>query len=368
MTPSPILRGTLLAALAALAFGAATPFIKRFGEGLGPFSTACLLYTGAALASLGRGTTESPLRARHLPRVVLVALLGALIAPALFAWGLQRADAASAALLLNFEAIFTVALAWAFYREPLGRRVLVAAALMLAGGLVLAVMPGGLPGQGAVGLAAVAGATLAWATDNTVTRPLAELDPRQVVRAKAAIGAILSLLATLLAGEPRPTLTGAGALLLIGATGYGLSLQLYLRAQRVLGAARTGSVFALAPFVGAVVAPLLVGSEDLARLAVAGGFFLAGVWLHATEVHNHPHTHPAQEHEHPHQHDDGHHGHPHDPPCLGEHSHVHQHAPVEHGHAHGGDSHHTHEHNLISRTLLPPPPLHAARHEASLSR
>jgi hypothetical protein len=38
------------------------------------------------------------------------------------------------------------------------------------------------------------------------------------------------------------------SLFLIGATGYCLSLRFYLLAQRALGAARTGSVFAKAPF------------------------------------------------------------------------------------------------------------------------
>jgi len=43
MSLNPIALGTLLAALAALAFGVTTPFIQRFGTGLGPFTTAALL-------------------------------------------------------------------------------------------------------------------------------------------------------------------------------------------------------------------------------------------------------------------------------------------------------------------------------------
>ena len=39
----------------------------------------------------------------------------------------------------------------------------------------------------------------------------------------------------------------AVGLLVIGATGYGLSLRFYLLAQRAFGAARTGFVFAFAP-------------------------------------------------------------------------------------------------------------------------
>ena len=51
MAGNPIVLGTMLAALAALAFGATTPFIQRLGAGVGPFTTAALLYLGAAIGA-----------------------------------------------------------------------------------------------------------------------------------------------------------------------------------------------------------------------------------------------------------------------------------------------------------------------------
>lgn len=45
----PVLRGGLIALLAALLFGISTPLVQRFGQGIGSFSTASLLYAGAAL-------------------------------------------------------------------------------------------------------------------------------------------------------------------------------------------------------------------------------------------------------------------------------------------------------------------------------
>lgn len=58
----------------------------------------------------------------------------------------------------------------------------------------------------------------------------------------------------LVLGELLPSMAAALALFAIGANGYSLSLRLYLLAQRAFGAARTGSVFAFAPFIGAVFA------------------------------------------------------------------------------------------------------------------
>src|SRR5439155_13663594 len=128
------------------------------------------------------------------------------------------------------------------------------------------------------------------------------------------------------------------------ATGYGLSLRLYLRAQRQLGAARTGSIFAAAPFVGAAVALALGERSATIETAIAGCLLAAGVALHVTEQHHHLHAHDALEHEHAHRHDDGHHDHHHDAPVVGEHSHPHRHEPVTHDHDHAPDVHHDHRH------------------------
>ena len=48
----------------------------------------------------------------------------------------------------------------------------------------------------------------------------------------------------------------------IGATGYGLSLRLYLLVLRAFGAACTGSVFAFAPVIGALLA-IALGDRSL---------------------------------------------------------------------------------------------------------
>ena len=90
------------------------------------------------------------------------------------------------------------------------------------------------------------------------------------------------------------------AVLAVGATGYGLSLRFYLLAQRAFGAARTGSVFAFAPFIGAAAA-FGFGERSSGWLMLLGGtLMLVGVALHLAESHGHEHTHEMLEHEQPH--------------------------------------------------------------------
>jgi drug/metabolite transporter (DMT)-like permease len=345
--------GTALAVLAAALFGITTPVIRRVGSDADPFSTAMLLYAGATLATLprsGAGGREATVRGANLPRLAAVALLGGALAPALFAWGLQRTTGTMASLLLNFEAIFTALLAWRFYGEALGGRVVAAVGLMTAGGVLLGLAghdAAGAPADAAPwGAVAVVAATLAWALDNALTRPLADLDPVQVVRFKGGLGAAASLAAFAAFGRAMPAWPHAFALLACGATGYGVSLRLYLLAQRRIGAARTGSLFALAPFVGAAVAWALGERGHDAPTLAAGALFGLAVVLHVTEhhEHEHAHTHARLSHEHGHSHDDGHHDHAHEGGVVGPHSHAHTHDETTHEHPHGPDTHHGHPH------------------------
>ncbi|HEV8551647.1 MAG TPA: EamA family transporter [Polyangiaceae bacterium] len=339
--------GTLFAIAAGVAFGVTAPLTQRFGRGLGPFATAGLLYLGAALPSTfgRRRGTEAAVRVAHLPRLGVAALAGAFVAPVCLSYGLQRAAGTAASLMLNLEGVFTLLLAVWLLREHAGKRVVAGIIAMLAGGFVLVL--GSEPSKAGswLGLVAVALATLGWAFDNVTLRPLADLDPASVVFLKSSAGVLLSFGASLAFREAAPKPAAAAALVACGATGYGLSLRLYLLAQRRIGAGRTGSLFALAPFAGALVAWAL-GQGTLGPTTLAAALlFVLGAYLHATEQHSHRHTHVVVEHEHAHRHDDGHHEHVHDPPVAGEHSHPHRHEPVTHEHPHAPDLHHAHRHS-----------------------
>jgi drug/metabolite transporter (DMT)-like permease len=287
----PALKGGLLALLAALLFGVSTPLVQRWGVGLGAFTTAALLYGGAALVGITLrrpADQEARLHRADLPRLLWMSGFGAVLGPVALAWGLQHTTGTGASLMLTLEAVFTAVLAGWLYGEALGRRVWGAVLLLLAGGVAL-VLEQGLQGQ--------AGHASVW-----------------------------GLLAVL-----------------VGAAGYGLSLRFYLLAQRSFGAARTGSVYAFAPFVGAALAWILGDRSGGWGLMLSSVLMVAGIALHLMEKHTHWHDHEAVTHEHAHTHDDGHHLHPHDPLPSGAHSHLHRHEPMRHTHAHVPDAHHTHK-------------------------
>ena len=136
----PALRGGLIALMAAVLFGVSTPLVQRFGVGIGSFSTAALLYAGAALAgALLLRPLEQEARVQRIDarRLVLMAFFGAVAGPVALAWGLQRTSGTSATLMLTLEAVFTAVLALLWYHETLDRHVTLAVTLLTLGGTAL---------------------------------------------------------------------------------------------------------------------------------------------------------------------------------------------------------------------------------------
>lgn len=344
----PTLWGVLLALASAIAFGLTIPVLGWAGTGVGSFTTAALLYLGACVAALGQKVfvreAGAPLTRAAAPALLVMAVAGAAVAPTLLAWGLRLIGPVTGGLLLNLEAVWTVVLARLVFGEFLGRRVGLALLLMVVAGTLLATRARGGVELNPVGVVAVVGATIAWAIDNTASRRLAERRPLSVVAAKGALGAMVTVFLGFVFQEHPPEPWQAAVLALAGATGYGASLRLYLLAQRRIGAARTASVFALAPFVGAALGLAVDPAQANWAVGVAAVLFGAGVLLHISERHLHHHRHEPVEHDHAHRHDDGHHSHQHSSPIVGEHSHAHHHEQLDHAHEHGPDVHHGHTH------------------------
>jgi drug/metabolite transporter (DMT)-like permease len=343
----PAFAGGLIALLAAVLFGVSTPLVQRLGAGVGSFYTASLLYAGAALigALLRRPMSrEARVRRGDVSRLLLMALFGAGIGPAALAWGLQHTSGTSASLMLTLEAVFTAALARLWYHEGLNRRATFALCLLTLGGIVLVLDRAQAGEVQVIGLLAVLAATAAWGVDNTLSRAVSARDPGQVVMIKGTIGAAATAMLAFAFREPLPSPGPAFGLLMVGATGYGLSLRFYLLAQRSFGTARTASVFAFAPFVGALLAVILGERAGSVWMLAGAVLMIMGILIHLAETHSHAHEHDAMEHEHAHSHDDDHHEHFHDPMPVGPHSHRHQHLPRRHSHPHMPDEHHVHRH------------------------
>jgi drug/metabolite transporter (DMT)-like permease len=344
--------GSAYALAAAALFGLSTPFAKLIGASLDAFLLAGLLYLGSGIGlaafaivrrAAGVAQHEAPLASRDMPWMAAVVLFGGILGPVFLMLGLQLTSGAAASLLLNLEGLATMAIAWIVFRESVDRRLFAGAMAILLGAVVLSW------DFSAVALSwgalLVVGACLCWGIDNNLTRKLSSADPVQISMVKGLAAGATNVTLGLVAGAQLPAPSQMLAAAGLGLVGYGISLALFVRALRELGAARTGAYFSTAPFIGALIAIPLFQEPLTIVLVVAAILMGAGVWLHLTESHDHWHEHEELTHEHAHVHDEHHqHAHAASDPVGEPHTHAHTHHALRHKHPHYPDLHHRHGH------------------------
>lgn len=345
-------KAPLIALAAAALFGISTPLAKLLLGDVSPWLLAGLLYLGSGLGLSvlifmrklsGAAIGEAGLTRADLPWLAGTVFFGGMLGPILLLFGLNLTDAASASLLLNLEAVFTLLLAWIVFREHVDIRLFIGAVAIVAGALLLS-WQGDL-GSISWGAILIALACLAWGIDNNLTRKISAADPYVLAAIKGVAAGSVNTVLAFAAGAHWPEAVNLASAMSLGFVSYGLGLVLFIVALRHLGTARTGAYYGTAPFIGAIAAALILGSPLTGTILAAGLLMALGAWLHLSERHVHDHSHAEIEHVHRHSHD-AHHQHEHsadDPP--GEpHSHLHRHAPLKHSHPHWPDLHHRHTH------------------------
>jgi drug/metabolite transporter (DMT)-like permease len=343
--------GVPLALGSAVLFGASAPLSKLLIGTVDPWLLAGILYLGAGIGltifhiargAIGLPRIEAPLRGGDVPWLLAVILFGGLLGPVLLMFGLSLTTASSGSLLLNLEGLATMAIAWLVFRENVDRRLLLGALAILAGAVLMTWSGAAISVD--AGAALIAGACLAWGIDNNLTRKLSSADPVQIAMIKGLVAGTANIALAMATGAALPpgsvVLSGA----VLGFFGIGVSLVMFMLALRHLGTARTGAYYSLAPFIGAVLALVLLHDPVTPSLVLAAGLMGFGLWMHLSERHGHEHVHEALEHEHLHVHDE-HHQHQHDGPITEPHSHWHRHEPIQHSHIHYPDLHHRHRHS-----------------------
>lgn len=221
-----------------------------------------MLYLGAgigmAIVKLGKKSPVSSLRSWNRsdrPYIVLMIVLD-VAAPIFLLWGLTLTTAANASLLNNFEIVATTLIAALFFKEHIGKKTLIAIVVIVLSSALLSLEDASALvfsiGSGLVLLAAAA-----WGLENNCTRKLSHGNPADVVILKGFGSGLTSLiLAVALGYANAPLLSWLGGLAL-GFVAYGLSILLYVSAQRHLGAAKTSAYYAIAPFIGAALSFVL---------------------------------------------------------------------------------------------------------------
>lgn len=262
-----------------LMWGLNWPLMKLSLRELGPLHFRALTMALGALCLLLffrlQGLRTVPRGAGEWRQVVWLGLPNMLGWHALSIYGLTQLPAGRAAVLGFTMPVWTVALGVLFYRQRLTRRLLVAAAAVLAGiALLLWNELAQLAGQPA-GIAWMQGAALCWALGTVwMRRATLTLPAETLVVWMMALSALV-MAALALALEPAPGWRFSTAvwwsLVWAVLVNYGASQVIWFRLARALPPATSAMSVMAVPLIGTLSAPLIVGEwpqwQDLAAMA-----------------------------------------------------------------------------------------------------
>jgi len=271
---------------ATILFGTATPLLKILVDGMAPLFLIALLALGSGTGVLSWRMMNGPRLPAILPRAgkrerYLLAgtvVVGGFVAPVTQCFALTITPAATAALLLNFEIVATVLLAFWVFHEPADKMIGLALLLIFAGSIIL-----GWNGEGALGISLGAlGIILSgffWGVDNNCMAHITAYPPELIGMYKVIFGGSIAAVLVIVLGEPIPAANLILLALLTGFFSFGFGLILFIVALRDMGAARAGAIYAAAPFIGCIVS-LFIFSDPLGnQFWLAVPLFAAGALI-----------------------------------------------------------------------------------------
>ena len=284
-------KSIIFAIFAAALYAISTPVSKLLLQNVPPTMVAAFLYLGAGVGMglmmlmrnrFRKGVKEERLTRTDIPYAAAMVALD-IVAPILMMYGLRINSAANTALLNNFEIVATALIALLFFREKVGKRLWMAIALVTVASILLS-----LEGSSATdalrfskGSLLVLGATVCWGLENNCTRRIADKDPTEIVTVKGFGSGLGALSIAVSLGEAFPMWRHLVILLMLGFVAYGLSIFFYTHAQRGIGAAKTSTYYALAPFIGAFLSVIIL-SEPIGWIIIVATIVMAvGCWLAA---------------------------------------------------------------------------------------
>ena len=332
------LQPIFFAVLAAVFYAVNVPFSKHLLQDVPPTFMASFLYFGAGIGvgimylfHWSNEQKEERLTKDNLPYTIGMVVLD-IFAPIFLMLGVSIGSSANASLLGNFEIVATTLIALLIFKETVSKRLWIAILFITISSIILS-----FEGSGSfhfsLGSLFVLLATICWGMENNCTRKISEKSTYQIVTIKGLCCGLGSFVVASVVGESLPSVKYIILAMLLGFVAYGLSIFLYIRAQRDLGAAKTSAYYAVAPFIGTFLA-FVINGEQLSVAYLVGLFFMIiGTLFVVADTlvknHSHLHTHLIT-----HTHDGS------------THTHVIMH---KHGHEHfcSSDIHRHHHHNLL---------------------
>lgn len=278
------------AILAAVLYAINSPFSKLLLKKIPSTMMAALLYLGAGIGLVIIGslqkrflskTQELPLTKKELPYTIGMVLLD-IAAPIFLMIGLTMTTAANASLLNNFEIVATSIIALGIYKEKISGRLWFAIVLVTISSMILSIQDVS-SFSFSIGSLFVLVACICWGFENNCTRNLSSKDPLQIVIIKGFFSGLGSLIIALILGERITNILYIAFALILGFVAYGLSIFFYIYAQRELGAAKTSTYYAIAPFIGSFLSLIIFREKPTISFIIALAIMVIGTYFASTD-------------------------------------------------------------------------------------
>jgi drug/metabolite transporter (DMT)-like permease len=271
--------------LAAALYAISMPLSKILLRNVSPMMMAAFLYLGAGVGMLllgllrsqtSVGKNEERLGRKDLPYTVAMVVLD-IAAPIFLMFGLKTTAAANASLLNNFEIVATAVIALWLFHEQISRRLWIAIVLVTIACALLTVDDASSLSFSA-GSLLVLSACVCWGLENNCTRCISGKDPMEIVTIKGFGSGLGALCIALSVGESFPQWQYLPAVMLLGFVAYGMSIFFYTYAQRTIGAAKTSTFYAVAPFIGMLLSFVILGEKITVVFVIGLAFMIAGAY------------------------------------------------------------------------------------------
>lgn len=292
------------AILAAALYAVSIPFSKLIlnNQEIPAPLMAALMYLGAGLGLglvglvqklLKITTTEKSLTRKELPYTIGMIVLD-IAAPIALMVGLNKSKAANASLLNNFEIVATSIIALVIFKEVISKRLWLAIGLVTISSIILT-FENEESFSFSIGSLFVLLACVCWGFENNCTRMMSSKNPLEIVVLKGFGSGFGSLIIAFICNEFRLRADYVVYLLLLGFFSYGLSIFFYVYAQRILGAAKTSTYYAVSPFIGAILSLILFQEVPSISFAIALVIMIIGTYLASENPEADPSTEEVKE-------------------------------------------------------------------------
>lgn len=256
----------IFALLAAAFYAINTPLSKLLLNNVPATFMAAFLYLGAGvgvgimyLFHWHNEDRAERLTKKDLPYTIGMIVLD-ILAPIFLMLGIKYGTAANASLLGNFEIVATTLIACLAFKEAVSKRLWAAIGMITLSSILLS-FEGAGSFRFSYGSVLVLLATACWGLENNCTRSISDKSTYEIVVLKGVFSGGGAFVIALISGEKLPEIRYILPAMLLGFVAYGMSIFLYIRAQRDLGATKTSAYYAVAPFVGAFLSFVILGEK-----------------------------------------------------------------------------------------------------------